>query len=505
MRTTLRKVLTPWLLGVTAGAVVIAASSWAFDWPVIKTASKSSVPLIINEAPVQRETKMVTSYSAVVKKAAPSVVNISSTKIIKLPNQQAPMFADPFFRWYFGDPQRFNNRRPQTQKQYGLGSGVIVSRDGYLITNNHVVDGADEIKVTLANSKKTYDGKIVGRDSKTDIAIVKIEGKDFPAATLADSEKVEVGDVVLAIGSPFGLAQTVTMGIVSALDRSGMDIEEYENFIQTDAAINPGNSGGALLDAEGRVIGINTAILSRTGGSHGVGFAVPINMARQVMEQILEHGKVERGQLGVMMQPVTQSLARQFKVPEGKGVLVSDVLPKSAAEDAGIKPGDVIIEFNGKEVADGNQLRVMVGQSRPGAAAKVTVLREGKEKHFDVSLKPMDSKGENEVESYNNSATSNEDALDGVTVTDIDNNLRSQLRLPPNLKGAVVMEVEADSAAAEAGLREGDVIVEFNRKPIRSAEDAVNASKGLKNSQIVLRVYSQGRYHYVSVDETKKR
>ncbi len=252
------------------------------------------------------------------------------------------------------------------------------------------------------------------------------------------------------------------------------------------------------------MIGINTAILSRTGGSHGVGFAVPVNLVRQVMEQILEHGRVERGKLGVLPQTLTPALARQFKAPESKGVLVSEVEPKSAADEAGIKVGDVITEINGKPVADEKQLRFIVGQIRLGAANKVIAFREGKEKTFTVTLKPMENT-EGNVEPENSDAVS-EDALDGVTVTDIDASIRSQLRLPRALKeGAVVMQVEEDCAAAEAGLREGDVIVEINRKPIRSAEDAVNACKGAKSSQIVLRVYTQGRFHYISVDESKKK
>ena len=498
MKRTLRRVLTPWLLGLVGGAVFIAASSKALDWPLVKTASKGSVPVVVNEAPVQRETKMVTSYSSVVKKAAPSVVNISSAKIIRVPDRQ----TDPFFRYFFGEEPGQMRGRPRTQKRYGLGSGVIVSKDGYLITNNHVVDGADEIKVTLAAGKKTYDGKVVGRDAKTDIAIVKIDAHDLPVVTLADSDKVEVGDVVLAIGSPFNLPQTVTMGIVSALGRTAMGIEEYESFIQTDAAINPGNSGGPLVDAEGRVIGINTAIYSQSGGNQGIGFSVPINMARQVMEQILEHGKVERGQLGVYMQPLTPALAQKFEAPDGKGVLISDVIKKSAAEEAGIKAGDVIIEFNGKPVTDPNQLKIIVGQVRPGNPATVKVLRQGKEKSFKVTLKGTKGKDEN-VESDSPDAVG-EDALDGVVVTDIEPAARAQLRLPAGLKGALVMQVEEGSAAAEAGLREGDVIVEIGNQTIKTAEDAVNATKGLKNTEIILRVYTRGGFHYLTVDETKK-
>src|SRR6185369_15054355 len=277
-------------------------------------------------------------------KVAPSVVNVFSTKRVK--NAYGPdMFPfsdDPFFRRFFGDqPNRREFRsQPQTHKEHNLGSGVVVTKDGYILTNNHVVDGADEIKVARDKEKTEYTAKIVGRDPKTDIALLKIDAKDLPFATLADSDKIEVGDVVLAIGNPFGIGQTVTMGIVSATKRGNIGIEDYEDFIQTDASINPGNSGGALVDAEGRVIGINTAILSRTGGNQGVGFAVPINLVRSVMEQLTKEGKVVRGYLGVSIQDITPELARQFNLSsDAAGALVSGVTEKSAAAEAGLKSG----------------------------------------------------------------------------------------------------------------------------------------------------------------------
>src|SRR6185369_12358595 len=257
-------------------------------------------------------------------------------------------------------------------------------------TNNHVVDGADEIKVARDKEKTEYTAKIVGRDPKTDIALLKIDAKDLPFATLADSDKIEVGDVVLAIGNPFGIGQTVTMGIVSATKRGNIGIEDYEDFIQTDASINPGNSGGALVDAEGRVIGINTAILSRTGGNQGVGFAVPINLVRSVMEQLTKEGKVVRGYLGVSIQDITPELARQFNLSsDAAGALVSGVTEKSAAAEAGLKSGDVIIEFDGKPVQDSRDLKLMVGRTSPGAKVSVKVLSDGKEKSLQVALKEM--------------------------------------------------------------------------------------------------------------------
>jgi serine protease Do len=416
-------------------------------------------------------------------------------------------FEDPIFRQFFGD--RFEGQRgqamPRTQKEHSLGSGIIVTKDGYILTNNHVVDGADEIKVTLSDKKTEMDAKIVGRDPKTDIAIVKINGKDLPFATLANSDQVEVGDVVLAIGSPFGLARSVTMGIVSALGRNDQGIEEYEDFIQTDAAINPGNSGGALVDAEGRVIGINTAILSRTGGNQGVGFAVPINLARNVMTSLLKSGKVERGFLGVAIQDITPALAREFKVPETGGALVGDVTEKSAAGEAGIKSGDVIIELNGKAVSDARNLRLIVGQMAPGTKVSVKVLRQGAEKTFDVVLKTMPAEDQGALGGKPDQDNEESDALNGVTVGDITPDIRQELNLPPRLQGAVITELDPSTPAYDAGLREGDVVIEINRQPVKDAESAVEISKHIKTKQILLRVYSRGAIHFVVVDESKKK
>ncbi len=486
------------LAGVVFGMV---ASSRALDWP--------SADIKTDDAPIARTGHFTASYANVVKKAAPSVVNISTTKTIKLDPRRQFMspFEDPMFRRFFGD--QFEGRgqaMPRTQKENSLGSGIIVTKDGYIITNNHVVDGADEIKVTLSDKKTELDAKIVGRDPKTDIAIVKINGKDLPFATLANSDQVEVGDVVLAIGSPFGLARSVTMGIVSAMGRGGMGIEAYEDFIQTDAAINPGNSGGALVDAEGRVIGINTAILSRTGGNQGVGFAVPINLAKNVMDSLLKNGRVERGFLGVAIQDITPALAREFKVPESGGALVGDVTEKSAAGEAGIKIGDVIIELNGKTVADRRNLQLIVSQLAPGTKVSVKVLRQGSEKSFDVVLKAMPSEDQASLGSGKPDQDAEEsDALNGVTVGDITPGIRQELNLPPRLQGAVITELDPSTPAYEAGLREGDVVVEINHQPVKDAETAVEISKHIKSKQILLRVFSRGGMRFIVVDESKKK
>src|SRR5256885_16170393 len=389
MKITLKKSLIVALL-VAVGAVGWVAASGRFDRSENR---RPTVSVVVNDAPLERQTKFTSSSSPVGKKVAPSVVNVFTTKTVRNPMPEiTPFFDDPFFRQFFGQPFGDNEgrRQPRTFKERSLGSGVIVTKDGYILTNNHVVDGADEIKVARDKDKRQFTAKVIGRDPRTDIAVLKIDAKDLPFITFADSDKLEVGDVVLALGNPFGIGQTVTMGIVSATGRGGMGIEDYEDFIQTDAAINPGNSGGALVDAEGRLIGLNTAILSRSGGSQGVGFAIPANLARSVMDQLIEKGKVERGFLGVGIQDLTPELARQFNVPDNaSGALVGEVTEKSAAAEAGLKSGDVITELNGTPVKDSRNLRLMVGRLAPGdkVAGEGLPRREGKKSKGGVQKK----------------------------------------------------------------------------------------------------------------------
>src|SRR6266436_2262709 len=388
-----KKKFVSWLLVLGTGATALVVSSRAFDWPlggpkVVRT----TVPIVVNEAPLARETRMTTSFAPVVKRVAPSVVNVFTTKTVRNQSpEMMPFFDDPFFRRFFGE--QFGGEQPRRQprkfKERSLGSGVVVSKDGYILTNNHVVDGADEVKVSLAKDKKEYTAKIAGRDPKTDIAVLKIDAKDLPFVTFADSDKIEVGDVVLALGNPFGIGQTVTMGIVSAVGRGGMHIEDYEDFIQTDAAINPGNSGGPLVDAEGRLIGINTAILSRSGGNQGIGFAIPSNLARDVAQSLVRDGHVTRGYLGVMIQDVNPALAKEFKLKDNTGAIVGDVTEKSPAEKAGLKEGDVILEFNGKKVTDSRHLKLEVARTQPGESVPLKVLRDGATKNIEVTVKEL--------------------------------------------------------------------------------------------------------------------
>jgi serine protease Do len=470
------------------------------------TAGAATVPkLKSQDSPVSRDIRPATSFAPIVKKVGPSVVNIYTTKTLRGSPQMSPLFEDPFFRRFFGVPEG-EERMPRERREQSLGSGVIVTEDGYILTANHVVEGADEIKVVLADDKKEFDAKVIGTDPQTDTAVVKVEGKGLPAITVTDSDKIEVGDIVLAVGNPFGVGQTVTTGIVSGKGRGGMGIVDYEDFIQTDASINPGNSGGALVDAEGRLVGINTVILSPTGGNQGIGFAVPVNLIRYVMNQIVSEGKVTRGFLGVRIQAVTPELAREFKLPEQIGALVGEVTPNSPAAQAGLKEGDVIVEFNGKKVTGSRQLRLMASQSAPGTKADVKVLRDGKEQMFTVRL------GELPAERLAKTGRSGEpgpgrktELLGGVAVDDLDTSARRELNIPSQVRGALVLNVEPSSPAAAAGLRPGDVILEVNRKRVNNAEEAAKLSEQSTGERVLLRVWSEGGSRYAVVTAGRKR
>jgi serine protease Do len=468
---------------------------WAEENPPAK--------LDLNEAPIARDVRSGTSYAPVVKRVAPSVVNIYTTKRIRL--ESHPLMRDPFFRRFFGIPdgEDLPDRGSRSRMEQSLGSGVIVTQDGYILTNNHVVEGADEIKVVLADGKREYDAKVVGTDPQTDIAVLRVEAKNLPAISITNSDQLEVGDVVLAIGNPFNVGQTVSMGIVSATGRGGFGMLRYEDFIQTDASINPGNSGGALVDAEGRLVGVNTVIISQSGGSQGIGFAVPINMARNVMDQILKQGKVTRGYLGVSLQEeIPADLARQFKMPDQNGALITEVVPDAPASQAGLKAGDVIIEFQGKKVEDRRQLQLLVAQTPPKTKASLKVLREGRERTFQVTLGEFPSTELGRPGSRGGSPTGR-DALEGVEVADLSTRWRRQFSIPTSVTGALVTNVEPDSPAYEAGLRPGEVIVEINRQPVESAEDAVEKSRQSGEKRILLRVWSGGGSRYLVVDSSR--
>ena len=320
----------------------------------------------------------ISSFSDAAKKAMPSVVNIHTSKEVKIPRH--PLMNDPIFRHFFG-----NRLGPQTQQVSSLGSGVIVSPEGYILTNHHVVKAADEIQVALADGRNAT-ARVVGGDPDTDLAVLKIDLKNLPAITFGHAEQAQVGDMVLAIGNPFGVGQTVTMGIVSALSRSHLGINTFENFIQTDAAINPGNSGGALVDAAGNLIGINSAIYSRTGGSLGIGFAIPVSLAKQIMEQIIQHGGVTRGWVGVEAQDLTPELAESFGLSNTKGTLIAGVLRGGPADRAGVKPGDILLAINNKPVADSNTMLNLIAALEPGKNATLKMLRGRTELALQVNV-----------------------------------------------------------------------------------------------------------------------
>jgi serine protease Do len=474
----------------------------------------TSPNITVETTPINRAAKLGTSFAPVVKKAAPSVVNIYSTRIVHQRLVSNPLFSDPFFRQFFGD-QIPNGDRERTRREESLGSGVIISPDGYILTANHVVEGADEIKVAIDDGKKEYTAKVIGTDPPTDVAILKIDAKDLHAITLGDSDQLEVGDIVLAIGNPFGLGQSVSQGIVSGLGRHYEGIKGYQNFIQTDAAINKGNSGGALVDAEGRLIGINTWIASSSGGSEGIGFAVPINLARHIMERLISGGKVTRGFLGVTPQDIDAGLAEQFGLPDESGALVDDVLPNTPAAKGGIKSGDVITAFNDKPITDSESLMLAVSECAPGSNATVKLLRNGHDKTIAVTLGELHSnamESQNDQNDQNNSNADNSssrDALNGVTVEDLNPDVEQELKIPANIQGAIVTDVDQDSNYAEAGLQRGDVIVEINRQPVSDAEDAVKLRTKAKGDQILLKIWRRdGNFagtRYLSVDNTEEK
>src|SRR6266487_3958148 len=453
------------------------------------------------QEPAQTQQGVTTTFAPTVEKVAPSVVTVFTTQTVSRGVTSFP-FGDDTLRQFFGgqSPQRQGKQTLQ-----GLGSGVIVSPDGYILTANHVVSAADEIMVGLGNDLRKFKAKKVGTDPGTDVALLKIEEKNLPAITFADSDKARAGDIVLAIGNPFGLRQTVTMGIISAVGRGGMGIVDYENFIQTDAAINMGNSGGALVDTEGRLLGINSAIFTRSGGNQGVGFAIPANLARDVMQSLREKGRVIRGYIGASVQPLTPELAEAMKLKgQPTGALVGEVTPKSPAEKAGIKTGDVITSVNGKKIGDARELRLIIGSMSPGTKVQIEVNREGQKKTLGVDLVEMPAAAmqpATETSPEESAPPEKSTVFGAVVVADVTDDVRTALNLPKEIQGAVIVELDSASPAAQAGLREGDVIQEVNKQPVKNAKDLVALSKKLKpNEKILMRVYSQGRSGYVALE-----
>ena len=487
-------------IGIVMGVVVASEMGWM--------PFGHAVP----EAPVARQTQSSPPTGAslgagiingqmfvqVAKAVKPAVVNVFSTRTGRGELPHAMPFEDPFFRRFFGDEFFRRFEQPPQRKERGLGSGVIVEPNGLIVTNNHVVSKADEIKVFLSD-KREFKAKLIGTDAKTDIAVLKIEADGLHTIPWADSDKLEVGEFVLAVGNPFGLTQTVTLGIVSALGRAA-GIAEYEDFIQTDAAINPGNSGGALVNVQGELAGINTAIYSQSGGNMGIGFAVPSNLARSVVEQLVKHGKVVRGWLGVSIQDLSPELAPQFGVPEPKGVLINEIMDDSPAKRAGLERGDVIVEYDGKSVENAAQLRNAVAQTVVGKKVVVKFMRDKKSRTAEVAI----------VEQPKNVAQAgNEDAGEGspssgalsdLDVRELTSELAARFGLGANERGVVIVKVRQGSKAEESGLKEGDLILEINRQPtttLKAYERAV--SKLGKGQAVLLLIKRQGRPFFVTL------
>lgn len=431
-------------------------------------------------------------FADVAKAVTPAVVNITTVTVEKvsdgrpMPDEWRERMEEffggpggPFGPRGFRGPQ--GPGEPRGHRGGGQGSGVIVSSDGYVLTNNHVIDGASEVTVTLPD-KREFKGKIVGADPKTDLAVVKIDGQNLPTVAWGDASKLQVGEYVLAVGNPFGLNSTVTLGIVSALGRGRMGITQYEDFIQTDAAINPGNSGGALVNTRGELVGINTAIFSQTGGYQGVGFAVPTTMGKPIYESLVKDGKVVRGYLGVGIQDLTQDLAKSFGITRAKGALVSDVKEDSPADQAGLKQGDVITAYQGSPVEDAVALQRLVTRTAVGTKVTITVIRDGHEKDLTVTIREQQetakiAKAETGDREY---------AFAGAAVQDLDRDTAKELGIKGKAQGVVVTSIEPDSGAEKAGLMPGDVIREINRQPVKSVKDFEKASSAVKKDDNVL-------------------
>jgi serine protease Do len=503
-----------------AGAVVAVL---VFAPPALKDSTAAAVP-----------PQLAQGFSSIVKAVTPAVVNIQVTQGERVRGPRDPRRRDhegapgrpgpgpfggpppgPFGPGPFGEAPG-EQEEPEPGVPFGGpprpdmsgGSGVIIDPNGYIVTNNHVIDRASEIKVYLSN-KKDYPAKIIGVDPKTDLAIIKIEATNLPYLKWGNHDEMQVGDIVLAIGSPFGLSQTVTMGIVSALGRGNVGIADYEDFIQTDASINPGNSGGALVNLKGELIGINTAIFSRTGGNEGIGFAVPVSLAKPITESLIKTGKVVRGWLGVAIQEITPDLAKAFKVMEQKGALVSDVNEQGPALKAGLQRGDVIVQFDGKEVQTVSELRNRVAQTPVGSKVALKVLRDGQEKLLTIHIgeRPSDAMLARGIEPGSAAPEAGEarkaplNVLSDLRVKAIDEETRAQLNIGPKTAGVVVAHVQAGSPAEQAGLQRGDVIQEINRQVITGVKDyEAEVAKIKKDENAVLLVNRQGNSLFIVIN-----
>ena len=436
------------------------------------------------------------SYADVVDRVAPAVVTIRSSRRVRAP-EQFPFFDDPFFRQMFGGAMP-RQRGGGGAIEHALGSGVIVRNDGYVLTNHHVVDGAEDIKVDLSTGK-TYSAKLVGSDAASDLAVLRINTGGLPVLELGDSDKVRVGDVCLAVGNPLGVGESVTNGIISAKGRqTGVSTGSFQDFLQTDAPINQGNSGGALVDTRGELIGINSQIISSTGGSVGIGFAIPSNMAKNVMDQLITKGKVQRSMLGVEVQTMTSDLAQGFGLQDQRGVVVTSVTPGSPAAGAGLQTGDVIQKLNGKEITDANTLRNEVAGMQPGTDVTLSIVRNGNPQDVRARLSELKPQSE-QTSSADREAPGSAQGKLGISAEPMTPDLASQIGVPQNTKGLVVANVDPSGPAAKAGIQAGDVIQEINRQKVASAADIRSALAKSGNHAPVLLINRGGQSVFVPV------
>ncbi len=484
----------------------LIASFSAATFLMTPTLWADGIKLSLDQSPPER-TGEHAGYAPIVEKAAPSVVSIASSKNITVPRVQQRQFLDPFSGRLYQQRQMLPGGETVPQPQ-GSGSGVILSKDGYIVTNRHVIKEADVIKVAVGEDAELYTAELIGEDEATDIAVLKIDAENLPPINISSSRHLKAGDFVLAIGSPFGLPNTVTHGIVSAVGRTHLGItgsSGYEDFIQTDASINPGNSGGVLVDNRGRMVGINTAIFSKSGGNHGIGFAIPSDLVVNVAEQLIEFGEVQRGFLGVRLGDVTTELAEALKV-DRDGAIVHEVVPGSPADEAGIESGDVISSVDGRKVSDAARLRLLVGGIRPGNKVSFKINRSGKELDIECEIGGKNKKPliASKDKSQRWGGTGPNELVDGLRVSDIDRALRARLGLPSDVTGIFIEEVRPGSRAARAGLKAGEVISEIAKKPVNNTDEAFDRRKEAVASDgkgmLLMRVLSESGARYIAVE-----